>query len=137
MENKIFNRRILLFFLAFLLFIYISIDFFSSGDRKLGITFLVISWFVLLVLILSPIYFVFTKKEIKVVWLILQTKVITYNEIKSIVEKRWGETYKDFPKYEVLYLTKYKGRSITKQLDIPRNKKTKTMMEKYVKHKIG
>ena len=125
-----------MFFLALLLFVYFSIDFFFSGERELGVVFLLVSLFVLLGLILSPFYFVFTKKEIRVGWLFLPTKEISYSVIKTVIEKKWGETYKDLPKYEVLYLTKYKGRSITKQLDIPRNKKTKRMLEKYAKSKI-
>jgi len=136
METKIFNRRILVFLFAFALFLYFSIVFFSSEDRELGIAFLVISLFVLLGIFLTPLYFVFNKKEIKVIWLTLHTKTIPYREINAIIEKRWGETYKDLPKYEVFYLTKYKGRSITKQLDIPRNGKTKSMMERYLKSKI-
>ena len=131
-----FNRRIILFFLALVLFLYFSIEFFSSEDRDLGIVFLVISAIVLLGLILTPTYFVFTKKEIKAVWLFLHTKTIPYREINAIIEKRWGETYKDLPKYEVIYLTKYKGRSITRQFDVPRNRKTKSMMERYLQSKI-
>ena len=132
----IFNRRIILFFLALVLFLYFSIECFSSEDRELGITFLVISLLVLLGIFLTPLYFVFNKKEIKVIWLTLHTKTILYREINAIIEKRWGETYKDLPKYEVIYLMPYKGRVISKQIDIPRNRKTKRVMERYLQSKI-
>ncbi len=135
-KTWIFNRRILLFFLAFVLFFYFSIVFFSSEDRDLGIVFLVISLFVLLGIFLTPLYFVFNKKELKVIWLTLHTKTIPYREINAIIEKRWGETYKDLPKYEVIYLMPYKGRVITQQFDIPRNRKTKRVMERYLQSKI-
>ncbi len=135
-KTWIFNRRILLFFLAFVLFFYFSIVFFSSEDRDLGIVFLVISLFVLLGIFLTPLYFVFNKKELKVIWLTLHTKTIPYREINAIIEKRWGETYKDLPKYEVIYLMPYKGRVISKQIDIPRNRKTKRVMERYLQSKI-
>lgn len=131
-----FNRRIILFFLMLVLFLYFSIVFFSSEERELGIACLGISLFILLGVFLTPLYFVFNKKEIKVIWLTAHTKTIPYREINAIIEKRWGETYKDLPKYEVFYLTKYKGRSITRQFDIPRNRKTKSMMERYLQSKI-
>ena len=132
----IFNRRIILFFLAFVLFLCFSIEFFSSEDRDLGIACLGISLFILLGVFLTPLYFVFNKKEIKVIWLTLHTKTIPHREINAIIEKRWGEAYKDLPKYEVIYLMPYKGRVISKQIDIPRNRKTKRVMERYLQSKI-
>lgn len=136
MKNKVFNRRMLLFLFGFLLFSSLAVHFLISNERDLGIAFSVVSLLVLLGLVLSPLYFVFTKKEIRVVWLLLPTKVISFAVIQTILEKKWGETVKDLPKYEVMYLAKYKGKSIVRQFDIPRNKKTKQMLEQYAKNKM-
>ena len=135
MENKVFNRRILLLTLLLGLFVYFTVCFFVSGDTDLALVFLVLSLFSLLGVCLEPLYFVFNKKEIVIVWLFPHTKRIAYAQINSILEKRWGEGYKELPKYEIIYRMPYKEREIVKQFDLPRNKKVGRMLKTYAKSK--
>ena len=135
-KTIIFNRRILLFVITFIIFLCFSISLLKSEDVELGIPLLVVSIFISLGIFLSPLYFVFTKNEITVIWLFQYKRIIPWRSIKSIIELKWGEVYKDLPKYELIYHLNHKGHIISKQFDVPRNKRTKQMIEKYAKHKI-
>ena len=135
-KTVIFNRRILLFIFAFVMFLCFSISFFKSGDKELGIVLLVISVLISLGIFFTPLYFIFTKNEITITWLFQYKRVILWSTIKSIIELKWGEVHRDLPKYELIYHLNHKGYIVSKQFDIPRNKKTKKVIERYAKYKI-
>ena len=135
MENKVFNRRIILWILLLGLFVYFTVTFFLSGDTDLALVFLVLSLFLLLGVCLEPLYFEFNKKEIVIVWLFPHAKRIAYADINSIREKRWGECYKELPKYEIIYRMHNKERVVVKQFDLPRNKKIGRMLKTCAKSK--
>ena len=135
-KTVIFNRRILLFIFAFVMFLCFSISFFKSGDKEIGIALLVISVLISFGIFFSPLYFVFTKNEITIIWFFQYKRIISWNSIKSIIELKWGEVHRDLPKYELIYHLNYKGYIVSKQFDIPRNKKTKKVIERYAKYKI-
>ena len=135
-KTVIFNRRILLFIFAFVMFLCFSISFFKSGDKEIGIALLVISVLISFGIFFSPLCFVFTKNEITIIWFFQYKRIISWNSIKSIIELKWGEVHRDLPKYELIYHLNYKGYIVSKQFDIPRNKKTKKVIERYAKYKI-
>ncbi len=135
-KTVIFNRRILIFIFAFVIFLCFSINFFNQGDKEIGIALLVISVFISLGIFFTPLYFIFTKNEITIIWLFQYKRIILWSTIKSIIELKWGEVHRDLPKYELIYHLNYKGYIASKQFDIPRNKKTKKVIEKYAKYKI-
>ena len=135
-KTIIFNRRILFFVITFIIFFCFSISLLKSEYVELGILLLVVSIFISLGIFLSPLYFVFTKNEITVIWLFQYKRIIPWSSIKSIIELKWGEVHRDLPKYELIYHLNYKGYIVSKQFDIPRNKKTKRMFEKYARYKI-
>lgn len=132
----VFNRRILICFFGFALFLLPSISCFQSRDTDLGFFLLAISLLFFALIFLSPLYFVFTKTEITVIWLLQYKRVIPWRAIKSVIELKWGVVHRDLPKYELLYHLNYKGYVVTKEFDIPRNKRTKKLFEKYAKAKI-
>lgn len=135
-KTVIFNRRILLFVVAFVAFLCLSISFFNSGDKEIGIALLVVSALISLGIFFTPLYFIFTKNEITIIWLFQYKRVIPWSAVKSIIELKWGEVYRDLPKYELIYHLNHKGYIVSKQFDIPRNKKTKKVIERYAKYKI-
>jgi len=135
-KTLVFNRQIFIFLAAFVVCLSFSIDFFKSGDIEIGVVLLIIALAMSLGVFFSPLYFVFTKEELTAIWLFQHRRVIPWYAVKSIIELKWGEVYKDLPKYELIYHLNYKGHIISKQFDIPRNKRTKQMIEKYAKHKI-
>ena len=124
-KTIIFNRRILFFVITFIIFLCFSISLLKSEDVELGVLLLVVSIFISLGIFLSPLYFVFTKNEITVIWLFQYKRIIPWSSIKSIIELKWGEVHRDLPKYELIYHLNYKGYIVSKQFDIPRNKKRK------------
>ena len=135
-KTIIFNRRILFFVITFIIFLCFSISLLKSEDVELGILLLVVSIFISLGIFLSPLYFVFTKNEITIIWFFQYKRIISWSSIKSIIELKWGEVHRDLPKYELIYHLNYKGYIVSKQFDIPRNKKTKKVIERYAKYKI-
>ena len=135
-KTIIFNRRILLFVITFIIFLCFSISLLKSEDVELGITLLAVSIFISLGIFLTPLYFVFTKNEITVIWIFQYKRIIPWSSIKSIVELKWGEVHRDLPIYGLIYQLNYKGYIVSKRFDIPRNKKTKKMFEKYARYKI-
>ena len=135
-KTIIFNRRILLFVITFIIFLCFSISLLKSEDVELGVLLLAVSIFISLGIFLSPLYFVFTKNEITVIWLFQYKRIIPWSSIKSIIELKWGEVHRDLPKYELIYHLNYKGYIVSKQFDIPINKRTKRMFEKYARYKI-
>lgn len=135
-KTCVFNRQILIFFAAFVISLSFSIGFFKSGDIEIGVVLLIIALTISLGVFFSPLYFVFTKEDLTAIWLFQHKRVIPWYAVKSIIELKWGEVYKNLPKYELIYHLNYKGHTISKQFDVPRNKRTKQLMEKYAKHKI-
>ena len=135
-KTIIFNWRILIFLLVFVALICFSVYFFGSGEKGLGFTLIFIALFISLGLFLTPLYFVFAKNEITVFWLIPYKRVITWQSVKRIIEFKWGEVYKDLPKYELVYQISYKGTTVVKIFDIPKNRRTKKAIEKHAKYKI-
>ena len=131
-KTVIFNRRILIFIAIFIL----PLCFFRSVDKEFAFVLFLLSFLALICIFFTPLYFVFTKKEITVIWIFQYKRAIPWASIKSIIELKWGEVHRDLPKYEIIYHLNYKGYIVSKDFDIPKNKRTKKMMEKYAKYKI-
>lgn len=135
-RHVVFNRRIVVFVVLTVLLLMLAGSFFKTGSTDLGITLLILAPFSFIGVFFSPLYFIFSKKDITVVWLFQYKRIILWSAIKSIIELKWGEVSRDLPKYELIYHLNYKGYIVTKQFDIPKNKETKKMIERYAKHKI-
>ena len=131
-KTVIFNRRILIFIAIFIL----PLCFFRSVDKEFAFVLFLLSFLALICIFFTPLYFVFTKKEITVIWIFQYKRTIPWASIKNIIELKWGEVHRDLPKYEIIYHLNYKGYIVSKDFDIPKNKRTKKMMEKYAKYKI-
>ena len=131
-KTVIFNRRILILIAFFIL----PLCFFRSVDKEFAFVLFSLSFLALICIFFTPLYFVFTKKEITVIWIFQYKRTIPWASIKSIIELKWGAVNRDLPKYEIIYQLNYKGYIVSKNFDIPKNKRTKKMMEKYAKYKI-
>ena len=131
-KTVIFNRRILILIAIFIL----PLCFFRSVDKEIAFVLFLLSFLALICIFFTPLYFVFTKKEITVIWIFQYKRTIPWASIKNIIELKWGEVHRDLPKYEIIYHLNYKGYIVSKDFDIPKNKRTKKMMEKYAKYKI-
>lgn len=135
-KTLIFNKQILLFLFFFVLLLCFSVSFFKESDTELGTVLLIASLFVCVGIFTTPLYFVFTKNEITGKYLVGYKKVISWGSVKNIIEIKWGQAYKALPHYQLIYNYNHNGRMIIKQFDIPKNRKTKAVIEKYAKYKI-
>lgn len=135
-KTLIFNKQILLFLFFFVLLLCFSVSFFKESDTELGTVLLIASLLVCVGIFTTPLYFVFTKNEITGKYIFGYKKVISWGSVKNIIEIKWGQAYKALPHYQLIYNYNYNGRMIIKQFDIPRNRKTKAVIEKYAKYKI-
>ena len=135
-QHVVFNRRILIFLFASVALLGFSIHFFRSQDKELGFTLLTIALFLSLGVFLTPLFFIFNKENVTVVWLFQNKRKIPWNAVGRIIAFKWGEVHRDLPKYEILYHLNYKGCIVTKQFDIPKTKKTEKLLEAYAKSKI-
>jgi len=81
-----------------------------------------------------PIHYIFDEKKLTAVFL-TRKQVILYSQVLSVLSCGLFESFDNLPKYEIIYMIKYKGRSVTKSIDIPKNKKTKRIFVKYLGHK--
>ncbi|MBR3878536.1 MAG: hypothetical protein IKJ24_00295 [Clostridia bacterium] len=83
-----------------------------------------------------PIHYFFDEKKITVVFL-TRKQVILYSSIIKVICVGIFESFDNLPKYEIIYSLKYKGRSIVKNTDVPKSKKSKQIIEKYLYKKIS
>lgn len=131
-KTVVFNRRILIFVAVFIL----PLCFFGSADKEFAFVLFPLSFFALLGIFFTPLYFVFTNNEITVTWLFQYKRVIPWSTVKSIIELKWGEVHRDLPEYEIIYHLNHKGYVVSKQFDIPQNKKRRESWKKHAKYRI-
>ena len=140
-QYKIFNREIILILSLFIILSLFSISCFQSNDTEIAVLFFIGAILAFLCAFLFPIYFVFSSKSLTAVWLLPFKKTIHWSSVSIIIEQKSIEyslfsSAIDLPHYEIMYHYNYKGEETTKELDLPRNRKTKKLIEKYAKSKI-
>ena len=134
-ENKIYNKQFWLFPIVSAVLLFSAILCAFTEDRKIALFTAILSALIAIGIFVCPFCFIFDSKKITVKYLVCK-KVIHYSSITNIIESRLFQSYDIFPKYEIMYLMKYKGESVIRQLDLPRNKKIKKMLQSYLKSKI-
>jgi len=135
-QYKVFNRQIVLFLSLFALLLIFSISCFLTNETDIALFLLVGSVLVSLGVFFSPLYFVFSSKSLTAVWLLSFRKTIHWSSINNIIEYKLFSAVDDLAHYEIMYRYNYKGKPMIKQFDLPRNKKTRRLVEKYAKYKI-
>lgn len=131
--QKIINKQFYLYVLMSLIFLITSVLCFLTDDWEMALFVGALSILFFVILLFTPRFFIFDSKKITVKYLVCK-KVIHYSSITNIIESKLFES--NLPKYEIMYLMKYKGESVIRQLDLPRNKKTKKMLQSYLKSNI-
>ena len=135
-QYKVFNRQIILFLSLFTVLLILSISCFLTNQTDVALLFLICAILVSLGVFLSPIYFVFSPKSITAVWLMSFKKTIHWSSVNSIIECKLFSAVDDLAHYEIMYNYNYKGKQMIRQFDLPRNKKTRQLVEKYANNKI-
>ena len=133
-SHAVYNKEFFIFLLISIVLFVLSIMF--NDDKTIFIFLLAFAIISFLGIFLVPIKFVFTSKQIRLVWLLSFEKIIFWSNVDTIIENNFFKKIDDIANYQIIYRTTYKGKTINKEVQIPLTKKTKTIVEKYAKYKI-
>lgn len=134
-ENKIYYKQFWLFLVLSAVLLFSAILCAFTDDMEIALIMAILSALIAIGIFVCPFCFIFDSKKITVKYLVCK-KVIHYSSVTSIIESKLFQSYENFPKYEMMYLMKYKGESVIRQVNLPRNKKIKKMVDTYLKSKI-
>ena len=131
-----FNTRLFLIIAMFLLFVFIAYTCFIEREIGIGIGFSIASLLPVFVFIISPLYMVFSHKEIKIVYVLGQIETIQRTDIRNIMSfGGFCSEYEPLPYYEISY-PKSKKQPFFVDGEIPKTFKVKRLMKKYYKDKL-
>ena len=133
-KDKIGNNLFWVFLITGAVFLFAFILCALTADHETALFTGILSVITAIGVLVCPVSFVFDEKKLTAVFL-TRKQVILYSQVLSVMSCGLFESYDNLPKYEIIYVHKYKGRSVTKVIDIPKNKKTKRIFEKYLGHK--
>ena len=132
---KIYNKHFFIFPTISVILLFSSLLFALTDDVDIALFTAILSILIAIGIFVCPIYFLFDSKKITIKCLVYK-KVIHYGSITSIIESKIFQSYDNFPKYEIMYLMKYRGESVIRQFNLPRNREIKKMVDAYLKSKI-
>ena len=132
---KIYNKHFFIFPTISVILLFSSLLFALTDDVDIALFTAILSILIAIGIFVCPIYFLFDSKKITIKCLVYK-KVIHYGSITSIIESKIYLSYDNFPKYEIMYLMKYRGESVIRQFNLPRNREIKKMVDAYLKSKI-
>ena len=135
-QYKVLNRHFILFVSLVAVLLILSVACFSANETDVALFLLISAVAVSLGIFLSPIYFVFSSKSLTAVWLLPFKRTIHWSSVNTIIECKLFSAVDDLAHYEIMYLCRDKGQQTIRQLDLPRNKRTRKLMERYAGHKI-
>lgn len=134
-EDKIYNKQFWIFPIASAIFLFSAILCAFTDDKDIALFTAILSALIAIGIFVCPVCFTFDSRKITVKYLVCK-KVIHYSSVTNIIESKFFQSYDNYPKYEIMYMMKYKGESVIRQVNLPRNKKIKKMVETYLKSKI-
>ena len=130
------NTQLLFFLVLVIVFVGLSICWLTEEGIGLGILFGVFGLLLLLISLISPMYFVFSDEGVEIVYHFRQKEYIKWSDIRSITVRGGYFTKGDgLPCYDIAYPVKEK-RPFFVVGEIQKTRKTKKLIEKYYKKKI-
>ena len=126
-KHYAFNTQLFFVIAFFVVFLVLSICAAIEQEIGLSIGFAVATLLPVFVLLISPLYVVFSNEEIEIIYILGQREIIKWKNIRciyfngSLVSRGGG-----FPHYEVAYLTDVK-RAFFVRGEIPKTRKTKNI----------
>ena len=135
-QYKVLNRQAVLFGCLFTVLFILTVTCFLANETDVALCLLACAVLVSLGIFLSPLYFVFSSKSLTAVWLLPFKKTVHWSSVHNVIEYTLFSAVDDLAHYEIMYLCRDKGKQTIRQLDLPRSKKTKKLMERYAGHKI-
>ena len=132
-KHYAFNTQLLFVIAFFVVFLVLSICAAIEQEIGLSIGFAVATLLPVFVLLISPLYVVFSDEEIEIVYIMGQREFIKWKNIRCIYF--WVSGGGGFPHYEVAYPTDVK-RAFFVSGEIPKTRKTKKYIKMYYKKDI-
>ena len=135
-KHYAFNAQLLFVIAFFVVFLVLSICAAIEQEIGLSIGFAVATLLPVFVLLISPLYVVFSDEEIEIVYIMGQKEIIKWKNIRYIrLNGAWISRSGGFPHYEVAYPTDVK-RAFFVRGEIPKTRKTKKYIKMYYKKDI-
>ena len=135
-KHYAFNTQLLFVIAFFVVFLVLSICAAIEQEIGLSIGFAVATLLPVFVLLISPLYVVFSDEEIEIVYIMGQKEIIKWKNIRYIrLNGAWISRGSGFPHYEVAYPTDVK-RAFFVRGEIPKTRKTKKYIKMYYKKDI-
>ena len=135
-KHYAFNTQLLFVIAFFVVFLVLSICAAIEQEIGLSIGFAVATLLPVFVLLISPLYVVFSVEEIEIVYIMGQKEIIKRKNIRYIrLNGAWISRGGGLPHYEVAYPTDVK-RAFFVRGEIPKTRKTKKYIKMYYKKDI-
>ena len=135
MGDKIYNKQFFIFPTVSVILLFSSLLCAFTDDVDIALFTAILSVLIAIGIFVCPICFIFDAKKVTIKYLVCK-KIIHYSSITSIIESKLFRSYENLPKYEMMYLMKYRGENVIRQVDLPRSRKIKKMVDAYLKSKI-
>ena len=131
-----FNTRLLFITLMFFVFSFLAYCCIKDREFEIGVVFGILALLPIFIFLISPLYMVFSYREIKIVYVLGQTEIINRLDIRSIVSfGGFLSKSEPFPYYVITY-PKSKKLPFFVNGEIPKTLKTKKLIKKYYKDKL-
>jgi hypothetical protein len=130
-----FNTHLFLPFFMFIVFLWLLIAFFREGGVGFGIVCAIVILLSVFAFLISPLYIIFSYKEIKIVYVLGQTETIRWTDIRSITRFGGFSRHEPLPFYLLSY-PKNKKSPFFVNGQIPKTFKTKRLIKKYYKGEL-
>ncbi|MBQ8768661.1 MAG: hypothetical protein IJZ15_03300 [Oscillospiraceae bacterium] len=130
------NTHLMLCFLLFCALLLISVDCAVENEIGLCVAFSLFLLLPIFVLVVSPLYFVFSDDCVEIVYILGAKEIIRWKDIKSItLMGSWITKHASPPHYAIAYRCKEK-RPFFVRGEIPKTRRTKKLIKKYYKKQI-
>ena len=125
-----FNTHLLIYAAGFIVFLIMSFYFFFDNEVLPGILLLIFSFVPVVVTVLSPIGYVFSKKQVIIIYVLGDREVIDWHFVRNIVScGSWFAKYHCFPYYKINY--GHKKLKFYMHSEISKTIGTKKLIKKY------
>ena len=135
-KHYAFNTQLFFVIAFFVVFLVLSICAAIEQEIGLSIGFAVATLLPVFVLLISPLYVVFSNEEIEIVYIMGQREFIKWKNIRYIrLNGSWISRGEGLPHYELAYPANVK-RAFFVRGEIPKTRKTKKYIKMYYKKDI-
>ena len=126
-----FNTHLFLPIGMFLIFLFIAIIFAKDGEIGGAIVFAIVALLAIFIFLISPLYMVFSYKEVKIVYVMGQKEIIRWTDVRNIAS--YGGFLSNHEPYYALSYPKNQKTLFFVNGEIPKTLKTKKLIKKFFK----